>query len=548
VPRNLRWLLLITILLPSPWLAQIRTSQSAGKSSIEGRVLSATTGLPLSKAVVELLPATRNAVTDSNGRFLIEDIDPGNGYITVERTGYARLVVGAAHLPDSVGSMLEVPPGVALKDIVLRVQPQALLAGRVTDEEDAPLPKALVKVWKVGFSNGHRTLRELRPDRLVDADGSFVIGNLEAGRYYLAGFEEQNTEVVLLNEMLGAGPPAIYYPGTLGLRDAQPIDVRPGQEVRDIEIRLKKTRFLQISGTAVNPIPGSKVLESNLWLASKSPFGWASAFTFPVTLDPSTGQFRVHRVVPGDYTITGKMKIQAGGASRSFTAKQDIQISDRSPTGVRIEFLPDAQIMGVVTDGGAFPTPSPMIFVGLKSASADFGLDDSVSVNEARTFRLQVKPGEYRVFAGNRFMPQVHVKSIRFEGQEVMNMPVEISNAGGKLDVKFAKTAGEVSGFVRNLEMQGVGGATVGLWRPDGFFTSVAADPLGRFRIADVPPGAYLLAAWDDLDYGVAEVPMFRAIFERQAVKVNLQDEEHVSVNLTAIARSVSEAEEARLP
>ena len=126
-------------------------------------------------------PAT---ITDAEGRFTIDRIDPGSYLLIVQRVGYLDQGYGAS-APQIVGPPLTLGPGETKRDLTIRLTPQSLLYGKVVDEDNDPAPGAQVQVLRVSYAGGARRLVEAAAGVSQD-DGSFVIGNLSPGRYYLS--------------------------------------------------------------------------------------------------------------------------------------------------------------------------------------------------------------------------------------------------------------------------------------------------------------------------------------------------------------------------
>jgi hypothetical protein len=55
------------------------------------------------------------------------------------------------------------------------------------------------------------------------------------------------------------------------------------------------------------------------------------------------------------------------------------------------------------------------------------------------------------------------------------------------------------------------------------------SDARGAFRIDNLPPGDFYLAAWDQADEGRIGNAAFRALFAGDALKVKLEESSHVT-------------------
>jgi hypothetical protein len=118
---------------------------------VQGEVIHEPGGQPLKKTKIELRPEDKEngtaykATSDIEGGFKFEKVDPGNYTLTVERSGF--LEAGKRH--DS--HTLTLQPGQEIKDLLFRLQPSAVITGKVLEEDGDPLPGVSL------------TLRKLRP-------------------------------------------------------------------------------------------------------------------------------------------------------------------------------------------------------------------------------------------------------------------------------------------------------------------------------------------------------------------------------------------------
>lgn len=506
-------------------------------------MVNAATGLPIRKASVQLsgVPQSFRVMTDAEGRFHFPAVDAGEYAFSVERPGFVKLDIGLYGLP---GRSTAIEPGDHLSGVVLKLKPQGLIAGSVLDSDGKPLLSAGLKLWRVSFEGGQRVLRELRISMSVEADGTFVIGGLDSGRYYLAALETPRVNVELSNEMRHEGLTATYYSNTLKFETAKPIDLEAGKEVRNIRLVVQKASLRKISGTLVNPIPDSPVIERRLWLSAKNPLGAVAYLKTPEHLVDESGAFIFYGVPPGDYILQGITKVQSNGEISTFRSRLDVHLGDRDLKRIEVSSFATLKLTGRA--------------VGMVDALAQNQLDlyatlsetdkwrDSTKIAADGSFALEVPPGGYWMFAGNGLQTKIGARSILFEGKEILNAPFEVTSAGGTFKVFFANL-GKIKGVVRDRNATPVAGATVALWRDNGYVQSDTSDAVGRFTLTLVPEGSFRIAAWEPLERGIVESRQFRDGFRRQSVEVRHGQTDSAGIDLLAITTGAANAVVANL-
>jgi hypothetical protein len=89
----------------------------------------------------------------------------------------------------------------------------------------------------------------------------------------------------------------------------------------------------------------------------------------------------------------------------------------------------------------------------------------------------------------------------------------------------------------------------VALWAAvDGATRTAGTDADGRFQFDNLAPGDYFVAAWEELEDGLALNREFRTRFEGAAVKLSLTESAHQEIEITAISRGAVQAQLAGLP
>ena len=144
------------------------------KAAIEGTVVSATTGSPLRKAQVTVtLEDARNGIattTDDKGKFALDNLEPGVYYVEAERFGY---------LKSDHAAPLEISAGQRVKDFVVKLTPQGIIAGRVVDEDGDPVPDMEASIERFADMGRKHPLES--EGSIVDGEGAFKFTGLQTG-------------------------------------------------------------------------------------------------------------------------------------------------------------------------------------------------------------------------------------------------------------------------------------------------------------------------------------------------------------------------------
>ena len=182
--------------------------------TIEGVVLKSTTGQPLRRALITTQKMGANdsphtARTDSGGRFVLRNLEPGEYNLWVNRDGYLGMGYGQ-EVPNGPGKLLKLAPGEQKKGVVFRLIPTGAVIGRVYDEDGEPISGVSVQAMRFTFFNGRRQLNPAMGTSTNDL-GEYRLGGLPPDKYYLAATYNQP-------DPGGEGAPEAYapayYPGT----------------------------------------------------------------------------------------------------------------------------------------------------------------------------------------------------------------------------------------------------------------------------------------------------------------------------------------------
>jgi hypothetical protein len=539
--------LLLTLIVSALVLAQSNPNGGAAdtekkKIRIEGRVISLN-GEVVRKATVRLQPAlgvqfggpppnggqanqtpsTYSESSDEAGKFVFENVAPGRYTLVSEKTGFVTQRYGARS-DTSPGTPLVLEAGNELKDVAIQMTPQAVIAGRVTDQDGDPVANIGVSVLRYGYTNGRRTLTPgggpaaggrggpIGPGgpggTVTDDQGNFRIGNLSPGRFYVSA-DPRAIGVAPVPGRNAAAPKATdvttFYPNALDAKSAAPVDVGAGGEIRGIEIRIRKERTYSIRGKVIDTTIGAPASGAYVLVVPTDSMTVGPALLSNVGRATADGSFEIRNLLPGIQVLqgsaNGNLTISSGGGGglimarmggpggveTGATGRLEVNISDSDVNNVVLQLTAGAEIAGTIRmeDGdlkdwlqpppqssqpqgpaGLPPLPGP----GTKSVRLASSEGISVSApnapfNQDGTFLVKgVTPAKYFVTVGG--LPQgSFVKSMRFGGQDVTRAPLDLtSGGGGQLEVVLSPKAADVTGVVLNDKNEPVQGVPVTLW------------------------------------------------------------------------------------
>jgi len=174
------------------------------KCSVEGRVVNSVTGAPLRRVTLTLTAAARLAgESGEDGRFAFQGLAPGRYRLVAQRTGY--LVQGyGARSGSTIGSTtLDLAAGQQVKDVLLKLVPEAVISGRVLDEDGEAAQNMEVAAFQSRYQRGARQWVRAGATT-TNSLGEFRITGLSGGSYLVGTYNLRT----LGGGCLGAQPPS----------------------------------------------------------------------------------------------------------------------------------------------------------------------------------------------------------------------------------------------------------------------------------------------------------------------------------------------------
>lgn len=236
-PRAARALLFaLSMTLLSPHFTDAQTGAKATEPSstvaqdphitVRGVVLSTVDRTPIPGATVSLFPGGKKVLTDLQGRFELDGVEPSEGAtVSVKKAGYL------------CSPMLQTSPApVCYKNyepqtgaMTLTLLPEAAIAGQVITESGYPIEGINVFISVKRVKDGRYVWApvDVVPGK-TDSAGMFRIGNLEPGTYLV---RTPASAIVRVPMGQNVGFEATWYPRASTQQDAEPIVLDAGKEV-----------------------------------------------------------------------------------------------------------------------------------------------------------------------------------------------------------------------------------------------------------------------------------------------------------------------------
>jgi protocatechuate 3,4-dioxygenase beta subunit len=493
---------LTALLLLGPCFAQ--------NSSVEGRVTNAA-GDPLKGVLVILAKSAPSALTvetGADGSFVFRDVAPGRYNLQVQRVGYVS----------TPGSTVTVVAGERMTGSAFKMTRAALIVGRVLDPDGDPVPNAVVNVQVDDMGDIESATSR--------ADGSFVIGGLKAGAYYLRATERPEP-AAYGREISGPKEAFVptYYPGATDESKATLVRVEAGAELRDLDIHMRKARVFQVVGKVVTADTGAPVGNTGVRMMEDN----AGTSSSQITPD---GSFEFLRVPPGKYTISEYQTSQNKTISVGHLA---VTIANGDVEGLVLKVGPGLEISGHIRIDGT--SAASRMSLDLRTATRRWtdsrtNRDNGVVAGDGSFVFHDIDPDVYTVTIRNQ-PAGTYIKSMRFGDEDVTGKTLDLTGltlagaAGKTLDILLSPHAAEVTGTVRDSQGVARPGVEVRLWASGDIVGWDQTDQNGTFHLVNLAPGDYRIAASEEYPEDVTK--------SEQGGAVKLKEDSREKIDLPLI-------------
>jgi protocatechuate 3,4-dioxygenase beta subunit len=519
------------------------TRAATGTSVIRGRVVDATSGTPLRKAMVRVFGAgireSRTAVTDADGRYEFTDLPAGQFNVNANKVGYLDVGFGQS-APFELGKPLKLGDKQVLEKIDFALPHGAVITGRVLDEYGEPVADVQVSALRKQYTgNGPRPTMAGRPGSTNDI-GEFRLFGLPPGQYMISASLRAFAGQVTTGD--SAGYALTYYPGTASVAEAQTLAVGRGGTISDVTLMLVATRTARLSGTVFDG-EGRPMKQGAIMLINRS--GPMGSMSMGGGIRPD-GSFTISGVAPGEYTLRGNVPGPAQPGLPLPVATADVTVNGVDISDIRVEPSNPITLSGrVLLDPVAARSFKPET-VRLTATAIEPGPmfgppPPPAAVHDDLTFAFTavVGPSVIRATA-----PGWMVKSVTLNGADVTDGFTIRNDDVSDLVVELTNQIPEVSGLVTDG-----GGAPVSdyfavvfpqeqeRWTAPGpNRTAMArADDQGRFRIRTLRPGNYYVVAVDHVQTGEWMDPAFMEAVHTHARRITVNEGDVQTLDLKLV-------------
>jgi hypothetical protein len=594
-----------------------------GTSAISGVVTDGLTGRPIAGAVVYVGITGRGAVghtsrqlTDRKGRFVFTDLPAHEQYfLNASGFGYVNGGFGATPVTPAP-TRIRLGDGEWFKEAHIRLWPPAAVSGRVLDERGEPVVGVPVRVLAQILVGGRPQIAA-GPTTVTDDRGAYRIAGLRPGRYFVqvpsvqsavpAGVDPSAPSGGAINapstprpamDMPGGfryvfgdyatpPPPApralvyaiAYHPAARSTSEAVTIELRDGDDRRNVDVTLAPVRAATISGTVEGPAEALSGLMLRLLPERAHDMGQGSEQATAL-IDPN-GRFTFLNVPAGSYVIdarrtltefqlgatgaptetiprppgfnyTGMSSTSAGSGppgtslttrrmsgAPSYWGRTSVGVDGDDVTGITVVMRQGVTLTGsFVWEGHAGAPPdvprAPAMWAEPADGNAAFGMPGSVLGRSPREpFTIEgLLPGRYTLRAV--FLPGGwQLKSITWGGDDHTYSGFDASSGRDfeGVVVTLTEKAPRLTGTImRGAAEPAPGAVAIGfpvereLWSGYGInparIRTAVADTSGSYRFTGLPAGEYFLVAVEEGETYGWQDPKFLEAAQAQAVRV----------------------------
>lgn len=463
------------------------------------------------------------ADTEANGSFIVH-VPPGKYLVAAEKPGYlssSRNITVSSNRDVSVSFALFRPSSIA---------------GRVVDGNGGGVPEIRVDAWAIGYRYGRSKFMHAGT-AITDQTGNYRIDELKPAVYFLGATPHLlKPHAGVPNSAEMKTPISVYwasfYPNGHSLSDASGVPLERGQQLTDIDIRIRKGNGYCVTASLPNWLsPATDTDVAMLEIPNDQ-------LTVGTGVVKSAKNFHFCGVPSGDYTIEAAISLNE---QTSWFGSQAVSVDTRSVSAGTMPLEQARDLRGqivVAKDQMIEQRPASVGFelepVGRFPLSGE-GIFPSFQDDGRFVFHtlyseqywlnvVSVSPGYYisRISQGTR---------------DVTREPVKVGN--GDVTVTVRSDGPSLAGAVTPENGSALPPYTWVILTNDAndlFIRSTRVDQNGNYSFDNLPPGKFKLIALSGLSAADVEDPSVIGNFGSHVKDIELAPYSSREVDLQVIA------------
>jgi hypothetical protein len=494
----------------------LSSSATAAPSTVSGKVINASSGAPVPRALVRM--NNRAVLTDHEGNFRFDQNTDSSANLLVTKPGFSAST--EMQEPGNVfvqGVQLGVP-------LELRLYPEALLTGTVLAPDGTPLPRISVVALRSYFDDtGHQW--QTTGQEQTDSHGNFRLP-VTAGEYRL------ETRYAPLDRTTGEAVLPVTVPSESSTNTSQVIRIHSGEE-QHFELR-----------PAVSPTHSVSVVTQSsggrdfVRISARSSNG--STLQVNPQMNGTSGETKI-QLPQGTYTLTARRN----NPEDPEEAQTTVIVPDHDISGVVFQFSPIPSIpveLIVETTSTSDNTQPPTLQqfgLTLQSDQPDPERGDSTVHTTNRrdqSFVFSAPPGSYHLQGRNT--GTWYIKSASYGDSDLLreNLVVVPGAAGTPIRVTVSDDMASLQGTVT------LNGGAVACWIylvPSGPSAqpviSMRSGSTGNYTAAHLPPGTYQVIAFERRHMANYRDPASLTPFSSHVHSITINAGDKPTLNLDAV-------------
>jgi len=482
-------------------------------------------------------PAPRTVVTGPDGGFRFDHVAEGAYWVFVRREG----MVAGRPAPGLSPAKIRVRDGVPVSGLRYALTPQAVISGRVVDDEGEPAPGIQVLALRRAPPEARSGFLPASGGAQTDDRGEYRLRNLPPGRYLVQAAPMMQRSMQTAENQRTALVPT-FHPDAASPEGAIWVSVGEGQEAVNIDIQLRRMPVRRISGRVLleDGKPAERFMVSNIDRNAPATF----ILTGRMDVGKEPGSFVLDAVPPGSWTLVARL-MDNPALPLQRAALAHVDVGDRDVEGVEIRFQPSFVLRGTarVEGPGAEQAKAELAKLQITAMPSPVGFSFAqATVKEDGTFEMTMHaPARYRIHVHPGASPQLYLASIRTSGGTDVLKEIDLSaGASETVSITMRTDAARITAQRPKAEKEEEvcnpyyaaafqASEEERLVRPPVF---APVDESGQAVLFPVPPGEYYVFGVCAADLMFTSDPDLLESLARKAEKIRVQAGEQKTLTL----------------